>query len=157
MVTSLLSATESAVLCSPTSTWTEAGAVTSPVKLSKVQWAAVRMWRLVMMEPPQKGVRVLFCDHTKPTWSGRKIISVDCLDLPNLCPTCQGYSFTPVSTPPTIRVRLLACPQWQVFVLLLETVDAVGGVVEGTAWGEVVEVSNNFTLMHVDTKYSLTS
>ena len=67
MVTSLLSATESAVLCSPTSTWIEAGAVTSPVKLSKVQWAAVRMWRLVMMEPPQKDVKVLFCDHTKPT------------------------------------------------------------------------------------------
>ena len=42
------------------------------------------------------------------------------------------------------------------FVLLLETVDAVGGVVEGKAWGEVVEVSNNFTLMHVDTKYLLT-
>ena len=82
MVTSLLSATESAVLCSPTSTWIEAGALTSPVKLSKVQWAAVRMWRLVMMEPPQKGVRVLFCDHTKPTWSGREIISADCLGLP---------------------------------------------------------------------------
>ena len=40
--------------------------------------------------------------------------------------------------------------------MLLETVDAVGGVVEATDWGEVVEVTNNFTLMHVDTKYLLT-
>ena len=45
-----------------------------------------------------------------------------------MCPTCQGYSFTSVSTPPTILVRLLACPQVQVLVLPLEVVVA-GGVV----------------------------
>ena len=42
-------------------------------------------------------------------------------------------------------------------MLLLETVDAGGGDAEATDWGEVVEVTNNFTLMHVDTIYLLTS
>ena len=43
--------------------------------------------------------------------------------------TCHGYSFTSVSTPPTILVRLLAWPQLQVLLLLLEVVAAVGVVV----------------------------
>ena len=42
------------------------------------------------------------------------------------CPTCQGYSLTSVSTPPTILIRLFACPQVQ--VLPLEIGAAVGGV-----------------------------
>ena len=46
-----------------------------------------------------------------------------------LCLTCHGYSFTSVSTPPTILVRLLARPQLQVLLLLLEVVAAVGVVV----------------------------
>ena len=46
-----------------------------------------------------------------------------------LCLTCHGYSFTSVSTPPTILVRLLAWPQLQVLLLLLEVVAAVGVVV----------------------------
>ena len=41
------------------------------------------------------------------------------------CPTCHGYSLTSVSTPPTILIRLLACPQVQ--VLPLEIGAAVGG------------------------------
>ena len=36
-----------------TFTWIDAGSLTSLVLALKVQWAAVRMWRLVMMEPPQ--------------------------------------------------------------------------------------------------------
>ena len=44
-----------------TKTWTEAGSI------SKVQWAAVRMWRLVMIEPPQKGV--ISPGDTRPTYS----------------------------------------------------------------------------------------
>ena len=46
-----------------------------------------------------------------------------------LCLTCHGYSFTSVSTPPTILARLLAWPQLQVLLLLLEVVAAVGVVV----------------------------
>ena len=57
-----------------------------------------------------------------------------------LCPTCQGYSFTSVSCPPTILVRLLAWPQVQ--VLVLEIVVAVGGVVVDTGEGVVVEARN---------------
>ena len=43
----------------------------------------------------------------------------------NICPTCHGYSLTSVSTPPTILIRLLACPQVQ--MLPLEIGLAVGG------------------------------
>ena len=46
-----------------------------------------------------------------------------------MCLTCHGYSFTSVSTPPTILARLLAWPQLQVLLLLLEVVAAVGVVV----------------------------
>ena len=56
-----------------------------------------------------------------------------------MCPTCQGYSFTSVSCPPTILVRLLAWPQVQVLVLPLEMVVAGGGVVADTGEGAVVE------------------
>ena len=55
-----------------------------------------------------------------------------------LCLTCHGYSFTSVSTPPTILVRLLAWPQVQV-LLLLEVVAAVGVVVVVLALEVVVE------------------
>ena len=65
-----------------------------------------------------------------------------------MCPTCQGYSFTSVSCPPTILVRLLAWPQVQVLVLPLEMVVAGGGVVADTGDGVVVVVAriihNNF-------------
>ena len=55
-----------------------------------------------------------------------------------LCLTCHGYSFTSVSTPPTILARLLAWPQVQV-LLLLEVVAAVGVVVVVLALEVVVE------------------
>ena len=58
-----------------------------------------------------------------------------------LCPTCQGYSLTSVSWPPTILVRLLAWPQVQVLVLPLEMVVAGGGVVVVTGEGVVVEAN----------------
>ena len=58
-----------------------------------------------------------------------------------MCPTCQGYSFTSVSCPPTILVRLLAWPQVQVLVLPLEMVVAGGGVVVVTGEGVVVEAN----------------
>ena len=59
-----------------------------------------------------------------------------------MCPTCQGYSFTSVSWPPTILVRLLAWPQVQVLVPPLEMVVAGGGVVVGTGEGVVVAARN---------------
>ena len=98
-------------------TWTKAGSLISP-SISKVQWAAVRMWRLVMMEPPQKGV--ISPGDTRPTYVGCWIHIHTVL-----CLTCHGYSFTSVSTPPTILVRLLARPQLQVLLLLLKVVAAV--------------------------------
>ena len=67
-----------------------------------------------------------------------------------MCPTCQGYSFTSVSCPPTILVRLLAWPQVQVLVLPLEMVVAGGGVVVVTGEGVVVEANincNHFILL----------
>ena len=57
-----------------------------------------------------------------------------------MCPTCQGYSFTSVSWPPTILVRLLAWPQVQVLVLPLGMVAGGGGVVV-TGEGVVVEAN----------------
>ena len=62
----LMSATESDVSCSPTSTLMEEALPPA------VQWAAVSTWRLEIREPPQKGV------------------------LPEelTSPTCQGYSLT---------------------------------------------------------------
>ena len=59
-----------------------------------------------------------------------------------MCPTCQGYSFTSVSWPPTILVRLLARPQVQVLVLPLGMVVAGGGVGVVTGEGVVVEARN---------------
>ena len=57
--------------------------------LPAVQWAAVIMWRSERMEPPQKGT--LLEGKTSPT--------------------CQGYSLTSVSWPPTILVPLFTWPQ----------------------------------------------
>ena len=69
-----------------------------------------------------------------------------------MCPTCQGYSFTSVSCPPTILVRLLAWPQVQVLVLPLEMVVAGGGVVVGTGEGVVVVANiNNIITLFIDT------
>ena len=65
-----------------------------------------------------------------------------CVCLQYLCPTCQGYSLTSVSTPPTILVRLLAWPQVQELVLPLEMVVAGGRVVVETGEGVVVEARN---------------
>merc|ERR1711970_64369 len=58
--------------------------------LSTVQWAAVKMVLLLRIDPPQYGFPVNV----------------------SIIPTCQGYSFTSVSTPPTILVTLLAMPHW---------------------------------------------
>ena len=60
-----------------------------------------------------------------------------------LCPTCQGYSFTLVSWPPTILVCPFAWPQVQVLVLPLEMVVAGGGVVVVTGEGVVVVANVN--------------
>ena len=53
--------------------------------------------------------------------------------------TCQGYSFISVSTPPTILVLLLTCPQPHVLlvVLVLKMMLVVVGVLE--VWGSIVE------------------
>ena len=53
--------------------------------------------------------------------------------------TCQGYSFISVSTPPTILVLLLTCPQPHVLlvVLVLEMMLVVVGVLE--VGGSIVE------------------
>ena len=85
-----------------------------------------------MMEPPQKGV--ISPGDTRPTYVGCWIHIHTVL-----CLTCHGYSFTSVSTPPTILVRLLARPQVQVLLLLLEVVAAVGVVVVVLAPEVVVE------------------
>ena len=77
-----------------------------------------------MMEPPQKGV--ISPGDTRPTYVG---CWIHIHTLTVLCLTCHGYSFTSVSTPPTILARLLARPQLQVLLLLLEVVAAVGVVV----------------------------
>ena len=50
-----------------------------------VQWAAVRTCLLLIRVPPQKGV----------------------LPVLETSPTCQGYSLTSVSTPPTILLPAL--------------------------------------------------
>ena len=54
-------------------------------------------------------------------------------------PTCQGYSLTSVSTPPTILVRLFGSPQLQLLVLPLGIVVVVVVVVVGE--GVVVEAN----------------
>ena len=70
-----------------------------------------------------------------------------------MCLTCQGYSFTSVSCPPTILERLLASPQVQVLVLLLEMVVAGGGVVVDTDEVGVVEASTNKKIGHCNGEY----
>ena len=59
-----------------------------------------------------------------------------------MCPTCHGYSFTSVSCPPTILVRLLGWPQVQVLVLPLEMVVAGGDAVVDAGEGVVVEAKD---------------
>ena len=54
----------------------------------------------------------------------------------HLCLTCQGYSLTSVSWPPTILVSLLAWPQVQVLMV------AVVVVAVDTAKGAAVGASN---------------
>ena len=143
--TSCLSTTRSDVSCSPMITWIEAGSLTSFMQLSKVQWAAVRMWRLVMMEPPQQGF--ISPGDTRPTLNryifqklniqftfSLMIIQMIHL-LYQLLNTCHGNSFTSVSTPPTILVFLQTRPQsheavtLSVTLLLEMVVTAVVGVV----------------------------
>ena len=87
-----------------------------------------------MIEPPQKGV--ISPGDTRPTYVG---CWIHIHTLTVLCLTCHGYSFTSVSTPPTILARLLAWPQLQVLLLLLEVVAAVGVVVVVLALEVVVE------------------
>ena len=70
----LMSATESVVSCSPKRTRILDG------DWPNVQWAAVRMCRFEIMDPPQNGR----------------------LPLEGTRPTCHGNSLTSVSTPPTI-------------------------------------------------------
>ena len=77
----------------------------------------------------------------------RVILAGCCHNCPGyslyFCPTCQGYSFSSVSCPPTILERLLAWPQVQVLVLPLEMVVAGGGVVVVTGEGVVVVANIN--------------
>ena len=75
----LLSTLESAVLCSPRIT-----AMLLTVAPA-VQWAAVSTCLLLIRVPPQKGV----------------------LPFLETSPTCQGYSLTSVTTPPTILLPAL--------------------------------------------------
>ena len=61
-----------------------------------------------------------------------------------MCLTCQGYSFTSVSCPPIILVRLLAWPQVQVLVLGMVVAEGGGVVVAAAVEGEdVVLVGSN--------------
>ena len=63
-------------------------------------------------------------------------------------PTCQGYSFTSVSTPPTILVVLLACPQLHVSVDVLAVVADVA-VVVATDEGVVVD-GTRYLIKHLE-------
>jgi len=96
MVTML--ATESLVSCSPSRT------LILPVDPPAVQWAAVRTCWLEIRDPPQKGL----------------------LPLEDTRPTCQGYSLTSVSCPPTILLPLFTWPQLH---LEVEPVVVVGAAV----------------------------
>ena len=68
--------------------------------------------------------------------------------------TCQEYSFTPVSCPPTILVCLLAWPQVQVLVPPLEMMVAGGGVVVVTGEGVVVEVEADIIYNHYNDTFA---
>jgi len=78
-------ATESLVSCSPIRTRI------LEVDPPAVQWAAVRTCWLEIRDPPHQGV----------------------LPPGDTSPTCQGYSLTSVSCPPTILVPLFTWPQLQ--------------------------------------------
>ena len=94
-------------------TWMEAGTLASSVLLSNVQWAAVRTWRLVIREPPHQGT--FSPGDTRPTCIAKYETAAQSSSFLNVSVnTCQGYSFTSVSTPPTILVLLLTRPQLQV-------------------------------------------
>jgi len=100
MVTML--ATESLVSCSPSRT------LILPVDPPAVQWAAVRTCWFEIKDPPQKGL----------------------LPLEDTSPTCQGYSLTSVSCPPTILLPLLTWPQLHLEVEPVVVV-VIGASVEG--------------------------
>ena len=92
----LLSTLESAVLCSPRIT-----AMLLTVAPA-VQWAAVSTCLLLIRVPPQKGV----------------------LPFLETSPTCQGYSLTSVTTPPTILLpALLTSPHTHCPVELVVVLD----------------------------------
>jgi len=101
MVTML--ATESLVSCSPSRTLILA------VDPPAVQWAAVRTCWLEIRDPPQKGL----------------------LPLEDTSPTCQGYSLTSVSWPPTILLPLFTWPQLHLEVEPVVVVVVIGAAVEG--------------------------
>merc|ERR1719308_700322 len=90
--------------CSPSSTLIQDAALPS------VQWAAVRTWVEEMRVPPPQG---------------------SCSFL-NTSPTCQGYSCSSVSWPPTIRLLPIVLveppfkPHWQVVVVVVVVVSSMG-------------------------------
>merc|ERR1712114_39940 len=94
------------MLCSPSSTliWDAGNFIV--VSLYTVQWAAVRTWVEEMRVPPHQG---------------------SCSFL-NTSPTCQGYSCSSVSWPPTIRLLPIVLveppfkPHWQVVVVVVVVV-----------------------------------
>ena len=98
-------AMESLVSCSPSRT------LILEVDPPAVQWAAVRMCWLEMRDPPHQGD----------------------LPLEDTSPTCQGYSLTSVSWPPTILVPLFTWPQ------LHEEDVVVGASVDGLVVGASVD------------------
>ena len=104
-------------LSSPSATVQSCSATTTVILLAavpSVQWAAVRMVLLLRMDPPQYG-RVL-----------DELTS----------PTCHGYSFTSVTTPPTILLALLGTPQ----------LHSVAGVVEPAGVDSVVVEADSFVV-----------
>lgn len=105
-------ATESLVSCSPIRTRI------LEVDPPAVQWAAVRMCLSEIRDPPHQG------------W------------LPNedTSPTCQGYSLTAVSCPPTILVPLFTWPQLQVEdpVVVAGAAVVVGAAVSAVVVGAAV-------------------
>ena len=108
-------AMESLVSCSPSRT------LILEVDPPAVQWAAVRMCWLEMRDPPHQGD----------------------LPLEDTSPTCQGYSLTSVSWPPTILVPLFTWPQLHEeddsVVVVGASVDGVDGLVPSV--GSIVGAS----------------
>jgi len=101
-------AMESLVSCSPSRT------LILEVDPPAVQWAAVRMCWLEMRDPPHQGD----------------------LPLEDTSPTCQGYSLTSVSWPPTILVPLFTWPQLHEED---DSVVVVGASVDGLVVGASVD------------------